>query len=138
MRILGTIIEIAARSVPDIGHHLAMRNTVAAQTVGDEAPRLVLQPVQKALEEALGRCRIPAILHEDIEHDPVLIHSPPEIVQRAVDPDEHLVEVPGVAGLRSPLPEPFREVATEFPAPVSNTLVVHDHAAFSQDQLDVS
>jgi hypothetical protein len=27
MRILGTIIEIAARSV-DIGHHLAMRNTV--------------------------------------------------------------------------------------------------------------
>jgi hypothetical protein len=30
----------------------------------------------------------------------VLIHSPPEVVQRAVDPDEHLVEVSAVAGRR--------------------------------------
>jgi hypothetical protein len=52
--------------------------------------------------------------------------------------DEHLVEVPGVAGLRSPLPQPFRELGTELPAPVSNTLVGYDHAAFSQDKLDVS
>jgi len=108
MRILGTIIQIAARSVPDIGHHLAMRNTVAAQPVGNAAPRLVLQPVQKPPEEAFRRCRISAILHEDVEHDPVLVHSSPEIVQRAVHSDEYLVEVPNVAGLRSPLPEPFR------------------------------
>lgn len=54
MRILGTIIEIAARLVPEIGHHLAMRNTVAPQTVGNQAPRLVLQPVQKPLKERLA------------------------------------------------------------------------------------
>jgi hypothetical protein len=77
---------------------------------------LRLQPAQKPLEEALGRRRIPAILHEDVEHDPVLIHSSPYIEQRAVDPDKRLVEMPGVAGLRLPLPEPSGEVCTEFPA----------------------
>jgi len=45
---------------------------------------------------------------------------------------EHLVEVPGVAELRVPLPEPFREVGTEFLAPVSNTLVGYDHASLTR------
>ncbi len=138
MRILGTIIEITACPVAGIGHDLPMRNTVTAQAVGDEAPRLVLQPLQKALEEALRRGRIPAILHEDVEHDPVLIHRPPEIVQRAIDLDEHLVEVPGVSRPGPPPPEPLGEVRTEFPALMPDTLVGHDHAALGQDQLDVS
>ena len=64
-----------------------MRGTVAAQAVGDEAARLVPQPVQQSLEKALCGGGIPAILHEDIEHDPVLVHRPPEIVQHAVDPE---------------------------------------------------
>ena len=54
--------------------------------------RFVRQPVQQTLEKAFGRGGIPAVLHEDIEHDPVLVHHPPEIVQHAVNPDEHLVE----------------------------------------------
>lgn len=79
--------------------------------------------MQKPLEEALGRYCIPAILDEDVEHDPVLIHNPPEIVQRAVDPDEHLVEVSGVAGLWAPLsaslfrnvgPDSFAKSALDF------------------------
>jgi hypothetical protein len=118
MRILSTIIQIPARSVPDIGQDLTMRGTVAAQAVGDEAARLVLQPVQQSLEKALCGGGIPAILHEDIEHDPVLVHRPPEIVQHAIDPDEHLVKVPGVSGPGPPPSEPFGEFRTKFPAPV--------------------
>jgi hypothetical protein len=38
MRILSTIVEIATRSVPDVGQDFTMRNTVAAQAVGDNAP----------------------------------------------------------------------------------------------------
>jgi hypothetical protein len=136
MRILSTIIDITTCSVPDIGQDLAMRNTVTAQAVSGKAPRLVLQPVQKSLEEALGRGGIPAMLHEDIEHNPVLVHCPPEIIRYAVDPDEHLVEVPSVSSLGSPPPKPPCEVSTEISAPVPNTLVGHDHAALSQDQLN--
>ena len=115
-----------------------MRHAITAQAISDQAPRFVFQPVQQTLEEALGRRGTPAVLHEDVEHDPVLVHCPPEIVQHAVDPDEHLIEVPGVSGLGSPPPEPSGEVRTKFPAPVPNTLVRHDHAALSQDQFDIS
>jgi hypothetical protein len=64
MRILSTIIQIPAYAVPDIGQDLSVRGTVAAQTVGDEAARLVLQPVQQSLEEPLRRRCIPSALHE--------------------------------------------------------------------------
>jgi len=46
MRVLSKIIEISARPVPDIGQNLSTRHTVAAQTIRDEAARLVLQLVQ--------------------------------------------------------------------------------------------
>ena len=72
MRILSTVIKIATYSVSDAGQDFTMRNGVAAQAVSDEALRLVLQPVQKQLEETLGRSCIPAILHKDIKHDPML------------------------------------------------------------------
>ena len=92
----------------------------------------------RSASAALGRSGIPAVLHEDVEHDPVLVHRPPEIVQHAVDPDEHLVEVPGVSRLGSAPSEPSGEIRTKFPAPVPDALVRDHHAALSQDQLDIS
>ena len=38
MRILSTVVQIPARSVPDIRQDFAMRDTVAAQAVSDQAP----------------------------------------------------------------------------------------------------
>src|SRR5438270_4723144 len=137
MRILSTIIQIAARSVPDIGQDLTMRGTVTAQPVGNEAARLVLQPVQKSLEKPLRRRCIPSALHQDIQHDPVLVHCAPQIMQHAVDPDEDLIEVPRVSGFGSPPTEPSGELSTKLPAPVPDARMGHEHASFGQDQLDV-
>ena len=82
-----------------------MRHDVAAQPIGDDLPRLVLQASQQALEEAL-RCRsVPAILDQDVEHHPVLIHRAPEVVQDAIDPQVHLIEVPDVARLWPAAPQ---------------------------------
>ena len=38
-----------------------------------------LQAFQEALEEALCRGAITAALHQDVQHDTVLIHGAPEI-----------------------------------------------------------
>jgi hypothetical protein len=38
------------------------------------------------------------LLNEDVEHNAVLIHAAPKIVQHALDPDEHLVPAPLVPG----------------------------------------
>ena len=63
--------------MPNIGQDRSVSDAIAAQTVRDEASRLVFQPMPQAFEEALGGCAVPAVLHEDVEHDTMLIHRPP-------------------------------------------------------------
>jgi hypothetical protein len=83
-----------------VGHDLTSRDAVAAQTVGHQAPRPELQAGQQALEEALGRGGVPAVLYHDVEHHAVLVGRAPKVKLDAVDPEEDLVEVPNVSRLR--------------------------------------
>src|SRR5215469_16343573 len=96
MRIFGSIIQVPAGPMPDVRKYRSVSDSIAAQTVRDEAPRLVFQPVQQALEETLGSGPVPPLLHQEVQHDAMLIHRSQQIVQHAPDADEHLVEVPGV------------------------------------------
>ena len=138
MRILGPIVQIPARTMPDIGQDRSLSDAIATQTVGDEPPRRVLQPTQQVLEETLGCGAIPPVLHQNVQHDAVLVHRTPQIMQRAADADEHFVEMPGVSRLRPSPAKPFGEVGTELQAPVPNALVCYQDAAFGQDQLDTT
>lgn len=61
--------------MPEIGQNGRLSDTVAAWTVGDEAPRLVFQSMQKALEEALSRRPVPLVLHQDVQFDAVLTNG---------------------------------------------------------------
>jgi hypothetical protein len=63
--------------MPDIGQDRSLSDAIATQTVGDEAPRFVLQPTQQVLEEALGGGAIPPVLHQNVQNDAVLIHRTP-------------------------------------------------------------
>ena len=76
MRILCSVIQVPACPMPDIRKDRSVSDAIAAQTVGDEASRLVFQPMQQALEEALGSCAVPAVLHQDVQHDAMLVHLP--------------------------------------------------------------
>ena len=46
------------------------------------------------LEETLGSCAISSLLHQNVQHNAVLIHCPPQIMQYTLDTDEHLIEMP--------------------------------------------
>jgi hypothetical protein len=59
-------------------------------------------------------------------------------MQHASDPDEHLIEVPGVPGPRSAPTQPFGKLGAELFAPVSNAFVGDHHPTLSQDQLDIT
>jgi hypothetical protein len=50
----------------DVGQQGTVRNAIAAQTVGHEALRFVMQALQQAFEEALGGSPIPLLLHQDV------------------------------------------------------------------------
>ena len=100
MRILGSVVRVPTRPMPNIGQDRSLSDAIAAQTVCDEASWLVLRPVQQMLEEPLGSCAVSAALYQNVQHNAVLIHRSPQIVQHAPDADEHLIEVPSVSWLR--------------------------------------
>jgi hypothetical protein len=109
MRVLRSIVQVAALAVFDIGHQRALR-----------------------------RSGIAAMLHQDVEHDPILIDGTPKIMQLTPDPDEDLVHVPFVAWPRPTPAELVREARGELQTPSPNALIGDNHAAFGQDQLDVT
>ena len=121
----------------DIRQDRSLSDTIAAQAISDEASRLVPQPVQEALEETLGGRAVSTILYQNVEYHPVLVDCAPQIVQHAADADEHLIKMPGIAGLRSAPAQPPGKVSTELQAPMPDALMGHHDAAFGEDQFDV-
>jgi hypothetical protein len=119
--------------VLDIAKQLTMSNAVAPQLVGHDHSRDISQTLQKSPEEALRRVAIPPGLNENVEHGAVLIDGTSEIVLHALDPDEHLIDVPFVSRL---WPAAAQTVG-EFVAPAPHRFIGDDDVAFSQQQLDI-
>lgn len=86
----------------DRGQYLAVRHLVAAELVGDDHPRHILQALEQLTEESIGGVAISVRLDQHIEHVAVLIDRAPQIIQFAVDADEDLVKVPCVTGPWAP------------------------------------
>ena len=57
-----------------------------------------------------GRARIPSRLEQDVNHVPVLVNGPPQILPLPLDRHEEFVQVPGVAHPASAPPQPPRVV----------------------------
>jgi hypothetical protein len=137
MRILGAVVEVSAGPMPDIGQEITVHHAVAPQTVGDDLARLVLHAGQKPLEKPPGGHGVPAVLDENVEHDAVLVQRAPKVVQDAIDPQVHLIEVSGVARLRPASAQLPGELGAEVLAPLPEALVCDGDAPLGQDELDV-
>jgi hypothetical protein len=139
VRILGAIFQIPARSMTHMRQDGSMSDAIAAQAVGDEAARLISQPMQEALEQTLGGCAVPPILHQNVEYDPVLVHRAPQNSAarrgRGRTPRQDARYRRGCGRLRGSL---LAKSATELQAPMPDALIGHHDAAFGQDQLDVA
>ena len=121
----------------DLRKQLALSHAVASQLIGHDYARYMLKTLQQPSEESLCGFGIPAWLNEDVEHDAILIHRAPKIMLHALDPDEHLVEVPFVPGPRTAASQTAGKGLAEFLAPASNGLIGHDNATFSQKQFNI-
>jgi hypothetical protein len=110
---------------------------VAVAKFADHIP-LHRQAMMYAREGVDGGCAVSTILHQNVEHDTVLVDRAPQIMQHAADADEHLIKVPGIAGLRPSRAQPTGEVSPELQAPMPDAFVGHHDASFSQDQLDIA
>jgi hypothetical protein len=124
-------------SVFDVRKQLTLSDAIAAQFVGHDHPRHILQTLQKPSEETLRSVGISSGLNENVENNTILIDGTPEIVLHTLDPDEDLVQVPLVPWSWPAPSQAVSETAGEFLAPASDRLVGHDDAALSQDQLNI-
>jgi hypothetical protein len=102
--VLGAVIEIPMLAVFYSQEHLPLGGPIAFQFVGTEYPRDILAGFEELAEEFLGRVLVPPTLNEDIQHVPVLIHGPPEIVPLPIAGEEHLIKVPFVTWSRPDSP----------------------------------
>ena len=137
MRILGTIVEVAALSMLDAGQQTTLRHAVASQLVGNDHTRHILQALQQTLEESLGGFPIASLLNQNIEDDTILIHGTPEIMLNTRDSDEHFVEVPLIARPGTTAAKTISKTPAELLAPASHRLVGDNDAALSQKQLNI-
>jgi len=77
-------------------------------------------------------------LDQDVEDVAVLVDGPPQVVMTGVDRQEHLVEVPLVAGSGLAAAQAGRVDGSELAAPLPDRLVRDYHAADQHELLDLA
>src|SRR4051794_3145871 len=105
MRVLCPVVETLMSAMLDRGHHLVFRGAVARQLVRDQDAWWPALLFQQLAEQALGGPLVPPLLNQNVEHNPILIDSPPEPVLLAGDHQAHFVEVPFIARTGQPTPD---------------------------------
>jgi hypothetical protein len=92
MRVLGTVVQVPVLPVSNARHHDSFGGSVAVQLIVDDYSRstTAVNPQQPA-KETHRREPVALFLHENIDHNTVLIDSAPEIMPHAVNVEEHLI-----------------------------------------------
>ena len=121
----------------DRGHHGAASGTIARQLVGDQSPRRTALGFQQLAKELEGDASIPSGLHQDVDLVPVLVDRPPQVLLPALNPDEQLIQILGVALPTPPGPQPSSIVGPERPTPLPNRLVGDRDSVLREEILHV-
>jgi hypothetical protein len=77
-------------------------------------------------------------LDQDVEDVAVLIDGPPQILPTAVDRQEHLVEMPPVAGSGLAAAQPAGLFPPELGTPPPDRLITHRDTAYQHPLLDLT
>ena len=93
---LGRFGSAASRELMKLGHSVLGVDSSGkiVDRYADELSHAVIADVtdKQALEEALRRRGIPAVLYQDVEHHAVLVDGASEIVQLTANFQEHLIK----------------------------------------------
>src|SRR5262245_10686820 len=138
MRILRTVVEISMLTMFDPRQDLALGGPIALQFIGDDDARHVGQPLEKLAKELLCGLLVPPALHQDIQHVPLLLNCPPQIVMFALDGQKHLIEVPFIAEPGTAATELIRILLAELAAPFADRLIGHYDSTFKQQLFDIA
>lgn len=117
---------------------LALGGPVALEFVGDDHPWHVPHTLEKLAEELLCSLLISPALHQDIQHVPLLIDCPPQIMMLAFDRQKHLIEVPFIAGPGAAATELIGILLAELATPLADGLIGYHYAPLEQELFDIA
>ena len=121
MRYFDSIVRIRGCAVHDRRDQSTAGGLIARQLVGDQAARDGALCFQELVEESDRSSPIPSGLHEDVDHIPILVNRPPQVLRSALHPHEQLIEIPRIS-----LADPAAAVA-HTPARTSGTIGGSSH-----------
>src|SRR5215216_6638180 len=99
MGIFRPIVESLVLPVLHSWQQLLFGCPIAGQFIGDQHPWHVLTSLEQLAKELLGCSLVTPTLHQNVQHIALLIDSTPEVVEFAIDREEHLIEMPFITGL---------------------------------------
>jgi hypothetical protein len=130
--VLGTIVQIAMLPMFDTGQELAHGGPVASQLICDDHSWDVPQTLEQFAEERFRGDLVAPALHQDIEHVPVLIHRPPQIMALTINGQKDLIEMPPIAWSRAATAQLVGILLAKLPAPFADGFVRYCDATFKQ------
>ena len=133
----GAIVRVLGRVAGDTGHDVPLGHSVAAQLVGHETTRFLSLTLQALSEESPRRTPVPTGLDEKVNQVTVLVHGAPQRLALTGDRDEDFVQKPRLSESTLTSLQPPGVIGAELPAPLPNSFVRHDDAAFGQQILDI-
>ena len=113
MRHFDAIVRIRGCAVHDRRDQGTAGGLIARQLVGDQAARDGALCFQELAEESDRSSPIPSGLHEDVDHIPILVNRPPQVLRPALHPHEQLIEIPRISLAPPPPPQPSRILQPE-------------------------
>jgi hypothetical protein len=108
------------------GQDLTFGCAITFERIGDDDTRDVLEPFQQLPEEAFRCVFVPAALHQDIEHNTILVHCTPQGMSLATDDEENFIEMSCVATMRTRVAQLVRIRLSEFETPLMHRFI-RDH-----------
>src|SRR5262245_33244193 len=120
------------------GQDLALGGTIAFEFISDDYARYVGQPFEQLAEELLRGLLIASTLHQDIQHVPILIDCPPQIVVLTLDDQRHFIEVPFVARPGTAATKLIGILLAKLATPLANSFIGYDYASFKQQLFDIA
>lgn len=119
------------------GHDLVLCGVVRSKLIGDHHPRCSALALQKLAHQTLGCLGISAALHNNLQGEPVLIHSAPQPTFLSTDRNLGFIEVPFLAeptgGAAADL---IGESSPKFLRPQPNRLMGDNDPSSRQQVLD--
>ena len=138
MRDFSSIVRVLSCVVGHRRQNFTVRCRIAPQLVRHQPPRYGALPLQEPTKEPFSRAGVAISLNEYVDHVPILVDSPPEIVTPTLDGHEDFIQVPHVAEPTLATLEISCVFRSKLPAPLPDRLVGDDNPPLRQEFLDIA